>query len=109
MPTSPSPESDGPAETARPAPAPVPMPVYRWYHKASALMLVTICVYIGLFLTVFPWTYYWDLNFFSQVVPEWHAYWGNTYLRGAVSGLGVLNLYLALVEVFRLRRFSKRR
>jgi hypothetical protein len=28
------------------------------------------------------------------------------YVRGAISGLGVLNLYISLGEVFRLRRFS---
>jgi hypothetical protein len=28
------------------------------------------------------------------------------YVRGAISGLGVVNLYISLGEVFRLRRFS---
>ena len=32
----------------------------------------------------------------------------NTYLRGAISGLGVVNLYIAVVEAFRLRRFARR-
>ena len=32
--------------------------------------------------------------------------WLNGYFRGAVSGLGVLDLWIALGEVFRLRRFS---
>jgi hypothetical protein len=29
-------------------------------------------------------------------------------MRGAISGVGVVNLYISLGEVFRLRRFSKR-
>jgi hypothetical protein len=29
------------------------------------------------------------------------------YVRGGISGLGVVNLYISLVEVLRLRRFSK--
>jgi len=29
-------------------------------------------------------------------------------VRGAISGLGVVNLYISLGEVFRLRRFSSR-
>ena len=28
------------------------------------------------------------------------------YVRGAISGIGVVNLYISLGEVFRLRRFS---
>jgi hypothetical protein len=30
------------------------------------------------------------------------------YVRGAISGLGMVNLYISLGEVFRLRRFSGR-
>jgi hypothetical protein len=30
------------------------------------------------------------------------------YVRGAISGLGVVNLYVAFVEIFRLRRFARR-
>ena len=31
----------------------------------------------------------------------------NAYVRGAVSGVGVLNLYISFLEIFRLRRFSR--
>jgi hypothetical protein len=33
--------------------------------------------------------------------------WDNMYLRGAVSGLGLANLYISFVELFRLERFVK--
>lgn len=82
--------------------------VYHWYHKIWAVLLITFCLEIGLFLTVFPWTAYWEINYFSQLLPGWRALWYNAYLRGAVSGLGVLNLYIALAEIFRLRRFARR-
>ena len=48
-----------------------------------------------------------DKNLFSALAPEWRQYWDNAYLRGAVSGLGVLNVYISLAEIFRLRRFSR--
>ena len=91
-----------------PGPTRVPQPVYHWYHKMSAVLLITFCVEIGLFLLIFPWTEFWQANYFSLVVPEWHRYWDNLYVRGAVSGLGVLNLYISLSEVSRLRRFARR-
>ena len=37
---------------------------------------------LGAFLLLFPWTEYWDHNFFSAMVPEWHYFWGNSYVRG---------------------------
>ena len=30
--------------------------------------------------------------------------WDNPYFRGALSGLGLLNIYISFVEVFRLKR-----
>jgi hypothetical protein len=87
---------------------PIERPVYRWYHKLSAAVLIALCIEIGLFLLVFPWTGYWVNNYFSSFLPEWRRYWMNLYFRGAVSGLGVANLFLALGEIFRLRRFARK-
>ncbi len=91
-----------------PPPIPVRVPEYRWYHKIYAVLFVTFCLEIGIFLLVFPWTDYWDINYFSSILsPAWHRYWDNTYVRGAVSGLGAINLYIAISEAFRLRRFAR--
>ena len=89
-------------------PMPAPAPVYRWYHKTSAVVFIAFCLEIGLFLLIFPWTEYWEGNYFAAFVPEWHRYWDNMYVRGAISGLGVVNLYISFVEIFRLRRFARR-
>ena len=93
----------GPSETM-----PRQRPVYHWYHKASAVLFIAFCFEVGLFLLIFPWTGYWAGNYFSAFVPEWHQYWANMYVRGAISGLGVVNLCISLVEMFRLRRFARR-
>ena len=79
----------------------------RWYHKVSAVLFITFCLEIGVFLLVFPWTEYWDANYFSALLPAWQPYWDNMYVRGAISGLGVVNLYISFIEIFRLRRFSR--
>ncbi len=87
---------------------PPPTPRFRWYQIALSLIFIVFCMEVGTFLVVFPWSTLWDRSFFLQVPPEWRLYWENSYLRGAVSGLGVLNIYIALVEIFRLRRFARR-
>jgi hypothetical protein len=91
-----------------PGPVPVDRPPVRWYHKMSAILFITFCLEIGFFLLIFPWTEFWEANYFAAFIPEWHRYWDNMYLRGAVSGIGVVNLYISFVEMFRLRRFAKR-
>ncbi|MGA2592451.1 MAG: hypothetical protein ABSH32_21275 [Bryobacteraceae bacterium] len=86
-------------------PVPPPKPRYRWYHKVTALIFIVFCLELGVFLLFFPWSVLWDRNFFSSFTPPLKQYWDNTYLRGAVSGLGLVNVYISLIEIFRLRRF----
>jgi quinol-cytochrome oxidoreductase complex cytochrome b subunit len=93
-----------------PAPeAPPPdVPRHRWYHVAMALIFIVFCLELGMFLVIFPWSDLWERSFFSSLAPEWRMYWDNAYLRGAVSGLGIVNVYISLTEIFRLRRFARR-
>ncbi len=86
---------------------PRPAPAYRWYHKTAALLFIVFCLEIGVVLLVFPWSEYWDNNFFSNLIPMFRNRWDNSYVRGAVSGLGIVNIVIAFSELFRLRRFSK--
>jgi hypothetical protein len=79
---------------------------YRWYHKTIAVLFITFCLDIGLFLLISPWTEAWDN--FASYARSLRPYCDNLYVRGAISGLGVINLYISLGEVFRLRRFSRR-
>ena len=108
MPNKPSPETSTAPEQPAQVPVRVQQPGFHWYHKMWAVLLVTFCLEIGFFLVIFPWTSYWETNYFSQLVPGWHVYWYNNYVRGAVSGIGALDLYVAFAEIFRLRRFAKR-
>jgi hypothetical protein len=107
MPTEPLPgETPPPSAAAETAAVELPaQPEYRWYHKISAVLFITFCLDIGLFLLIFPWTDYWDN--FAAFVRAWRPYLDNMYVRGAISGIGVLNLYISLGEVFGLRRFSR--
>ena len=84
-----------------------PAPRYRWYHKVSAVIFIAFCIELGTTLVLLPWSNLWGVNFWASLSPHWRAIWNNAYFRGAVSGLGVLNVYIALIEIFRLRRFAR--
>ena len=88
-----------------------PRSPFHWYHKVSALLFIMFCLEVGLFLLIFPWTDKWDDNLFatllSNTIPNWSQYWQSTYLRGAMSGIGLIDLYICFAEIFRLRRFSQ--
>ena len=50
-------------------------------------------------LLVVPWTMYLEQNYFASTIPLVHALITNNFVRGAVSGLGVLNLLAAVVDL----------
>lgn len=79
---------------------------YQWRHKLAALLLIVMCFEIGVFLLVFPWLRSWDLNGIASLRPWLRVLWANAFFRGALSGLGVVNIGISLHELFRLRRFS---
>jgi hypothetical protein len=54
---------------------------------------------VGLLLVVLPWTVFWDRNYLFDAMPLLRDLTQSPYLRGAVSGLGVLNFGLGIVEV----------
>ena len=79
---------------------------YRWYHKALALLTAILIMEIGLFLAIYPWTDYWDDSWFSYLSPAWDKIWMSPYFRGGLTGLGVVNVLIACLEVIGLRRFA---
>jgi hypothetical protein len=54
---------------------------------------------VGLLLVVLPWTVFWDRNYLFDLVPMLRTWTQSSYARGAVSGLGLLNIALGLAEV----------
>ena len=54
---------------------------------------------IGFALLVVPWSAFWDRNYFAGVLPSIHAFITNNFVRGAVSGLGLINIFAGLGEI----------
>ena len=56
----------------------------------------------GLVLIAIPWLAFWDRNYFGQLMPPLHAVMTNNFVRGAVSGFGVINVLVGLGELVSL-------
>lgn len=63
------------------------------------LLFVTFFLEIGFVLIVIPWSAFWDRNYFAQLVPSLQPVITNNFVRGAVSGLGLINVCVGLVEL----------
>ena len=63
------------------------------------VLFIAFSLEVGLLLLVVPWSAYWDRNYFAQELPVLRAIVTNNFVRGGVSGLGLVNLFVGLVEL----------
>jgi hypothetical protein len=74
----------------------------RWMRSTARVVMLIFWLELGLLLVLVPWSDVWEANYFLYKYPAWALFLNSTFLRGAVSGLGLLNVALALGE-FRRR------
>jgi hypothetical protein len=69
----------------------------------SAYISVVSSTLVGTVLVILPWrTDIWDSNFILRSYPILQSVMLSAAVRGAVTGLGIVNLLLAAFEVKRL-------
>jgi hypothetical protein len=67
-------------------------------NKILVLVFILFCFELGIFLIIFPWSQYWENNFFLFYLPSLHDFVLNNFFRGAVSGLGLVDIGLGFWE-----------
>ena len=53
----------------------------------------------GLLLILIPWSAFWERNYFFEWSRVLSGLMTNNYTRGAISGLGLINVWAALAEL----------
>jgi len=69
-----------------------------------ALFFALYCLEAGLFFTVVPWTRIWTMNSLLYDSAAVALVADNPFVRGFVSGIGVLHLIFGVRELLRLAR-----
>jgi hypothetical protein len=72
--------------------------------RAAPFGYIIFCLVIGAFLIVIPWHALWDSNFLLAYVPPLRTVMLNNFFRGAVSGLGAVDVALGMAAIGRLIR-----
>jgi ABC-type transport system involved in cytochrome c biogenesis permease subunit len=67
-----------------------------------ALLIAALFAEVGLVLVVMPWSPLWDRNYFLEALPHLRGVVTSNYFRGAVSGLGLINIAAGIVELMAL-------
>lgn len=69
---------------------------------AAALLFIFYCIEAGVFFTVAPWTRFWANNGLLHSTELVAAVAQNGFVRGFVSGFGIIHLMVGLREIFLL-------
>ena len=71
--------------------------------RVLRVVLVLLCFELGVILVLIPWSALWERNFFLDRYPQLIPFLLNSYVRGAISGLGLLDIWIAGARLRRPR------
>ena len=80
-----------------------------WLQRMSLFILVLFCVYLGVIVTLIPWwKEVWDNNMFFAAHPQLWAILRLGPVRGIISGLGLLDIWIGISEAVHYRETTMR-
>jgi hypothetical protein len=65
-------------------------------NRALRVVILLFWLELGLVLILVPWLEVWEANYFLYQYPVLGVFAKNPFLRGAISGLGVMNVFLSI-------------
>jgi len=77
-------------------------------NRALFVVYILYCIEVGIFLLVYPWMRQWDQNSLLSHFTLLRPLLLNNFFRGAVSGLGIVNLLMAAWEVLHFQRYFRK-
>jgi hypothetical protein len=81
-----------------------PQRIPRWLVRTELYLRVLLRMYIGLAICYAPWSHlFWDQNPLFVQFPTLSIYAANGAVRGIISGLGLLNIWIAVQDAIRHR------
>jgi len=87
-----------------PKPSSLSDPAPIWAQRVSLFILVTFCVQLGFIVTILPWWHaVWDFNGFFLSHPRLWAVMRLGPVRGIISGLGLIDIWIGVSEAIHYR------
>ncbi len=106
MPSTPLPISHSPDDAAAGAPRSRRrlLPGASWFGH---VLYILYCLEVGVFLIFLPWLDIWDNNYVLSRWPLMQPLVANPFFKGAVLGLGIVNVLIGIGEIAQIRKGSK--
>jgi hypothetical protein len=70
-----------------------------WMARSMMIVFVAFCIEIGLVMITAPWVpHLWDENGLVMAYPQLRAFLAHNFVRGAVTGMGILDIWYGIYE-----------
>lgn len=76
-------------------------------NRLLSVVFIIYCFEVGIFLVLLPWNSIWENNLLVHRYALIRSIALNGYTRGAVTGLGLSNLVLGILEIGQFRKFRQ--
>jgi hypothetical protein len=78
-----------------------------WRRRIFLAVVVLFWLEVGLILMVAPWTPFWENNSLLLGFPSLREFLMHEFVRGMVSGLGLVDIWLAIAEAVQYHESAK--
>ncbi len=94
---------DDQASRLQPVPPSLPARIPGWLMGIELILFVILRVYVGILVFLLPWRGIWTTNVWINHWPMVANFIAQGWVRGLVSGLGLLNIWIGVAALFRPR------
>jgi hypothetical protein len=78
---------------------------HRWVWR---VLYILYSLEVGVFLLFLPWLAIWENNYLLYRFPHLQPIVTNAFLKGAVLGLGIVNIFIGVYEIGFFKRKSRK-
>ena len=71
------------------------------------VLYIIFSIEAGIFLLWLPWLSFWETNYLTYMYPQILPIVTNSFFKGAVIGLGIVNILIGIHEIAHFKKFSK--
>jgi hypothetical protein len=89
--------------SAQPPAPPQPQTGSLWLQRLKIVIEVVFFIELGMLLIILPWTPLWSNNSLFTTFPGLRFFLGNGFVRGLVTGLGFVNLWIGIADAVNYR------
>ena len=74
-----------------------------WMQRANIVMKFLICVWLGMVVSVLPWTPAWSDNGLILSLPKLRAIVTLDFVKGVITGIGLIDIWIGIWEAVHYR------